>query len=60
MFHDFIATLMILRVSLVAQMVKNLSAVQETWVRSLGWEESLEKGMAIHSSIPAWKIPWTI
>ena len=60
MFHDFIATLMILRVSLVAQMVKNLPAVQETWVRSLGWEESLEKGMAIHSSIPAWKIPWTI
>ena len=60
MFHDFIATLMILRVSLVAQMVKNLPAVQETWVRSLGWEEPLEKGMAIHSSILAWKIPWTI
>ena len=46
--------------SLVAQMVKNLPAVQETWVRSLGWEESLEKGMAIHSSILAWKIPWTV
>ena len=60
MFHDFIATLMILRVSLVAQMVKNLPAVQETWVRSLGWEEPLEKGMAIHSSILAWKIPWTV
>ena len=49
-----------LGVSLVAQMVKNLPAVQETWVRSLGWEEPLEKGMAIHSSILAWKIPWTI
>ena len=46
--------------SLVAQMVKNLPAVQETWVRSLGWEEPLEKGMAIHSSILAWKIPWTV
>ena len=49
-----------LGVSLVAQMVKNLPAVQETWVRFLGWEEPLEKGMAIHSSILAWKIPWTI
>ena len=60
MFHDFIATLMILRVSLVAQMVKNLPAMQETWVESLGREEPLEKGMAIHSSILAWKTPWTI
>ena len=60
MFHDFIATLMILRVSLVAQMVKNLPAVQETWVRSLGWEESLEKGKAIPSSILALRIPWTV
>ena len=49
-----------LGVSLVAQMVKNLPAVQETWVRFLGWEEPLEKGMAIHSSILAWKIPWTV
>ena len=40
-------------------MVKCLSAVQETWVRSLGWEDPLEKEMAAHSSIPAWKIPWT-
>ena len=39
----------------MAQMVNNLPAVQET----LGWEDPLEKGMAIHSSIPAWKIPWT-
>ena len=41
------------RASLVAQMVKNLSARQETRVRSLGWEDPLEKGMATHSSIPA-------
>ena len=45
------------RVSLGAQMVKNLPAVQETWVQSLGWEDPLEKGMAIHSSILAWRIP---
>ena len=43
--------------SLVAQMVKNLIAMWETWVRSLGWEDSLEEGMATHSSILAWKIP---
>ena len=47
-------------VSLVAQMVKNLPAVQDSWVQSLDWEEPLEKGMAIQSSILAWKIPWTI
>ena len=46
--------------SLVAQLVKNLPAVQETWVQSLGWEDSLEKGKAIHSSILAWRISWTI
>ena len=40
-------------------MVKNLPAMQETWVRSLGREDLLEKGMTIHSSILAWKIPWT-
>ena len=45
--------------SLVAQMVKNLPAMQETWVRSLGWEDPLEKGMATHSSILFWRIPWT-
>ena len=45
--------------SLVAQMVKRLSIMLETWVRSLGWEDPLEKEMAIHSSIIAWKIPWT-
>ena len=43
----------------MAQMIKNLSAVQETRVGSLGWEEPLEKEMAIHSSTIAWKIPWT-
>ena len=43
----------------MAQMIKNLSAVQETRVGSLGWEEPLEKEMAIHSSILAWEIPWT-
>ena len=45
--------------SLVAQMVKNLPAVQENWVQSLGQEDPLEKGMATHSSILAWRIPWT-
>ena len=45
--------------SLVAQSVKNLPAMQETWVRSLGWEDALEKEMATHSSILAWEILWT-
>ena len=40
-------------------MVKRLSAMQKTWVRSLGWEDPLEKEMAAHSSILAWKMPWT-
>ena len=44
---------------LVAQLVRNLPAVQETWVQSLGWEDTLEKEMATHSSILAWKISWT-
>ena len=43
----------------MAQTVKHLSAVLETWVRSLGWEDPQEKEMATHSSILAWKIPWT-
>ena len=46
--------------SLVAQMVECLPAMQETWVRSLGWEDPLEKEKATHSSILAWRIPWTI
>ena len=45
--------------SLVAQLVKNPPAMQKTWVKFLGWEDLLEKGMATHSSILAWKIPWT-
>ena len=45
--------------SLVAQMVKRLSTMLETWVRSLGWEDPLEREMAIHSRTIAWKIPWT-
>ena len=47
------------KINLVAQLVKNLPAVQETQVSFLGWEDPLEKEMAIHSSIPAWRIPWT-
>ena len=43
----------------MAQTVKHLYAMQETWVRSLGWEDTLEKEMAAHSSILAWKIQWT-
>ena len=46
--------------SLVAQLVKNPSAMLETWVRSLGWEDPLKKGKATHSSILAWRIPWTV
>ena len=45
--------------SLVVQRLKHLPAMQETWVRSLGWEDPLEKDMATHSSILAWRIPWT-
>ena len=44
---------------LVAQMVKNLPAMWEMPVQSLSWEDPLEKGMATHSSIPAWRVPWT-
>ena len=46
--------------SLVAQLVKNPPAVLETWVQSLGWEDPLEKGKAIHASNLAWNITWTI
>ena len=45
--------------SLVAEMAKNLPAVWETWVQPPGWEDPLEKGMATHSSILVWRIPWT-
>ena len=47
-------------ISLVAQLVKNPPALQETWVQSLGWEDPLEKRKATHSSILAWRIPWTV
>ena len=47
------------RASLVAQMAENPPEVQETWVRAMDWEDPLEKGMATHSSILAWDIPWT-
>ena len=46
--------------SLVAQLVKNLPTMRETWVRSLGWEDPLEKGKATHSSILGWRIPQTV
>ena len=46
--------------SLVAQLVKNLPAIQETQVQSLGWEDPLEKGKTTHSSILVWRIPWTV
>ena len=48
-----------MRASLVAQLLKYLPAMQETWVRSLSWEHPLEKGMATHFSVLAWTIPWT-
>ena len=44
----------------MAQTEKNLPIMRETWVQSLGWEDPLEKGMATHSSILAWRIPWTV
>ena len=44
----------------VAQLVKNPPAMQETWVRCLDWDDTLEKGKASHSSILAWGIPWTV
>ena len=55
----FLVVLVGFRASLVVQMVKNLPAMGETWVRSLGRGDALEKGMATHSSILAWRIPWT-
>ena len=55
-----VTTLQSTRASLVAQLVKNLPTVWETWVQSLGWEDPLEKGMATHSSVLAWRIPQTV
>ena len=45
---------------LVAQLAENLPAMQETWVRSLGWKDPLEKGKVTYSSILAWRIPWMV
>ena len=47
-------------VSLVTQLLKNPPVMRETWVQSLGWEDPLEKGMATHSGILAWRIPWAV
>ena len=49
----------LLETSLMAQMIKNLPAMWETWIQSLGWEDPLEKGTVIHSTILAWRIQWT-
>ena len=57
-FTAYLNKLLFIRASLVAQRVKRLPAVRETWVRSLGQEDPLEKEMATHSSTLAWKIPW--
>jgi len=46
--------------SLIPQLVKNASTMWDTWVQFLGWEDSLEKGKAIHSGILAWRIPWIV
>ena len=46
--------------SLVAQLVKNLPALRESWVQSLGWEDPLEKGKATPSSVLTWRVPWTV
>ena len=51
---------MLIGACLVAQMVKNLSAMQETWVQTPIWEDPMEKGMVIHSSILVWRIPWMV
>ena len=53
-------TIIDLGASLIAQLVRNLPAMQETWVQSLGWEDPLEKGKITHSSILGWRIPWTV
>ena len=57
--NRFIHVYTIWEASLVTQTVKDPLAIQETWVQSLGQEDPLEKGMATHSSIRAWRIPWT-
>ena len=58
--HSISSGLQALGASLLAQLVKNLPAMRETPVRSLGWEDPLEKGKATHFCILAWRIPWTV
>ena len=59
--YSWLGALMLISwASLVAQLVKNPPAMQETWVRTLGWEDPLEKEKATHSSILAWRIPWIV
>ena len=59
LFFHFVGASLVVRASLVAHMVKNLLAMQETWVQYLGQEDPLEKGMVTHSTVLAWRIPWT-
>ena len=59
MIYSFSINYLLPGASLVAQMVKNLPEMRETWVQSLGWEDPLEEGMATYYSILAWEIPWT-
>ena len=58
--EDFVQWFWLGSTPLVVQLVKNPPAMWETWVQSLGWEDPLEKGKATHSSILAWRIPWTV
>ena len=58
--YRFKATPIKIQASFVAQLVKNLPGMRETWVQTLGWEDPLEKTKATHSSIMAWRIPWTV
>ena len=55
----FVGKVMFLLFNMLSRLVKNLSAMQETWVQSLGWDDPLENEMAAHSSILAWRIQWT-
>jgi len=56
---NFVGKVMFLLFNMLSRLVKNLSAMQETWVQSLGWDDPLENEMAAHSSILAWRIQWT-
>ena len=56
---NFVGKVMFLLFNMLSRLVKNLTAMQETWVQSLGWDDPLENEMAANSSILAWRIPWT-